>query len=114
MEQPGYYWDPVIGPSGMAFYTGDLFPAWKGSLFIGGHRPKDLVRLTLDGEKIMGEERLLTDLKPKREKIRDVRQGPDGALYLLTDSSAGRILKLVPKAQVRTAPAAWADTRVGP
>jgi len=87
----------VIGPSGMAFYTGDLFPEWKGSLFVGGHQTEDLVRLTLDGEKIMGEERLLTDLKPKREKIRDVRQGPDGALYLLTDSSAGRVLKLVPK-----------------
>jgi glucose/arabinose dehydrogenase len=97
MEQPRYYWDPVIGPSGMAFYTGSLFPEWKGSLFVGGHQTEDLVRLTLDGENIVGEERLLTDLKPKREKIRDVRQGPDDALYLLTDSSAGRILKLVPK-----------------
>jgi glucose/arabinose dehydrogenase len=97
MEQPRYYWDPVIGPSGMAFYTGSRFPEWKGSLFIGGHQTEDLVRLTLDGENIVGEERLLTDLKPKREKIRDVRQGPDDALYLLTDSSAGRILKLVPK-----------------
>ena len=97
MEQPRYYWDPVIGPSGMAFYTGSLFPEWKGSLFVGGHQTEDLVRLTLDGEMIAGEERLLTDLKPKREKIRDVRQGPDDALYLLTDSSSGRILKLVPK-----------------
>lgn len=97
MEQPIYYWDPVIGPSGMAFYTGSLFPAWKGSLFIGGHATLDLVRLTLDGERIIGEERLLTDLQPKRERIRDVRQGPDGALYLLTDSQAGRLLKLVPK-----------------
>jgi glucose/arabinose dehydrogenase len=97
MEQPRYYWDPVIGPSGMAFYTGRLFPEWQGSLFIGGHQTEDLVRLTLDGEKIVGEERLLTDLKPKRERIRDVRQGPDDALYLLTDSSAGRLLKLVPK-----------------
>jgi len=97
MEQPRYYWDPVIGPSGMAFYTGSLFPEWKGSLFVGGHQTEDLVRLTLDGEMIAGEERLLADLKPKREKIRDVRQGPDDALYLLTDSSSGRILKLVPK-----------------
>ena len=97
MEQPRYYWDPVIGPSGMTFYTGDLFPAWKGSLFIGGHQTEDLVRLTLDGEKVVGEERLLTDLKPQRERIRDVRQGPDGALYLLTDSAAGRLLKLVPR-----------------
>ena len=97
MEQPRYYWDPVIGPSGMAFYTGSLFPEWKGSLFVGGHQTEDLVRLTLEGDKIVGEERLLTDLKPKREKIRDVRQGPDEALYLLTDSAAGRILKLVPR-----------------
>jgi glucose/arabinose dehydrogenase len=95
MEQPLYYWDPVIGPSGMAFYTGDLFPAWKGNLFIGGHATRDLVRLELDGEKILGEERLLKDVN---EQIRDVRQGPDGALYLVTDDPAnGRVLKLVPK-----------------
>jgi glucose/arabinose dehydrogenase len=97
MEQPRYYWDPVIGPSGMAFYTGNLFPAWRGSLFIGGHQTEDLVRLALDGENVIGEERLLTDLKPGRERIRDVRQGPDEAIYLLTDSSDARVLKLVPK-----------------
>ena len=97
MEQPLYYWDPVIGPSGMAFYTGSLFPAWKGSLFIGGHQTNDLVRLSLDGEKVVGEERLLTDL-PVRAHVRDVRQGPDGTLYLLTDETiAGKLLKLVPK-----------------
>lgn len=96
MEQPRYYWDPVIGPSGMAFYTANLFPEWKGSLFVGGHQTHDLVRLTLDGDKIVGEERLLTDL-PRREPVRDVRQGPDGALYILTDTDDGRILKLVPK-----------------
>ncbi len=96
MEQPLYYWDPVIAPSGMTFYTGNLFPAWKGSLFLGGLGSTNLVRLSLSGEKITGEERLLTDLKPARERIRDVRQGPDGALYLLTDNTAGRILKLVP------------------
>jgi glucose/arabinose dehydrogenase len=96
MEQPVYYWDPVIAPSGMTFYTGNLFPAWKGSLFIGGLGSKALVRLTLDGEKVSGEERLLTDLKPVPERIRDVRQGPEGALYLLTDNKEGRILKLVP------------------
>jgi glucose/arabinose dehydrogenase len=96
MEQPIYYWDPVIGPSGMAFYTADLFPAWKGSLFVGGLQTRDLVRLTLEGDKIVGEERLLTDLTP-RERIRDVRQGPDGAVYLLTDSATARLLKLVPK-----------------
>jgi glucose/arabinose dehydrogenase len=100
MEQPIYYWDPVIAPSGMAFYTGNLFPAWKGNLFVGGHGTSDLVRLELDGEKVVGEERLLTDLQPKREKIRDVRQGPDGALYVVTDDKAnGRVLKLVPKAK---------------
>jgi glucose/arabinose dehydrogenase len=97
MEQPTYYWDPVIGPSGMAFYTGSLFPAWKGSLFVGGHETRDLVRLTLDGDRVVGEERLLTDLQPQRERIRDVRQGPDGALYVLTDSATARVLKLVPK-----------------
>jgi glucose/arabinose dehydrogenase len=98
MEQPIYYWDPVIGPSGMAFYTGSLFPQWKGNLFVGGHQTQDLVRLTLDGEKIVGEERLLKDLQPKPERIRDVRTGPDGALYVLTDTGANsRLLKLVPK-----------------
>jgi aldose sugar dehydrogenase len=93
MEQPLYYWDPVIGPSGMAFYTGNLFPAWKGSLFIGGHATNDLVRLSLNGEKVVGEERLLTERQP-RERIRDVRQGPDGALYLLSDGAPGKLLKL--------------------
>lgn len=97
MEQPAYYWDPVIGPSGMAFYTGNLFPAWQGNLFVGGHATNDLVRLVLDGEKVVGEERLLKDLQPKPERIRDVRVGPDGAIYVVTDSSAARILKLVPK-----------------
>jgi glucose/arabinose dehydrogenase len=94
MEQPLYYWDPIIGPSGMAFYTATLFPAWKGNLFVGGHGSRDLVRLELQGEKVIGEERLLKDMK---EAIRDVRVGPDGALYLLTDSAKGRLLKLVPK-----------------
>ena len=94
MEQPVYYWDPVIGPSGMMFYTGKLFPAWNMNLFIGGHATNDLVRLTLNGERVTGEERLLTDLK---ERVRDVRQGPDGAIYVLTDMTQGRILKLVPR-----------------
>ena len=97
MEQPIYYWDPIIGPSGMTFYTGNLFPQWKGNLFVGGHGTRDLVRLTIDGEKITGEERLLKDLQPKPEAIRDVRTGPEGALYLLTDGAAGRLLKLVPR-----------------
>lgn len=97
MEQPAYYWDPVIAPSGMVFYTGDLFPEWKGSLFIGGLQTTNLVRLDLKGDRIVGEERLLKDLAPKPERIRDVRQGPEGALYLLTDNPQGRVLKLVPK-----------------
>jgi glucose/arabinose dehydrogenase len=98
MEQPIYYWDPVIGPSGMAFYTGTAFPSWKGHLFIGGHATRDLVRLELKGERVVGEERLLSD---RKERIRDVRQGPDGALYLLTDDANGKLLKIVPKAGSR-------------
>lgn len=93
MEQPVYYWDPSIGPSGMAFYTGDAFPAWKGNLFVGSLPMRHLQRLELDGEKVVKEERLLTDLK---ERIRDVRQAPDGSLWVLTDSREGRILRLAP------------------
>lgn len=93
LEQPVYYWDPSIAPSGMAFYTGDLFPAWKGNLFVGALAGQALHRLTLDGERVTGEERLLSDLG---ERIRDVRQGPDGALWLLTDHPEGRILRVVP------------------
>lgn len=94
LEQPVYYWDPVIGPSGMAFYEASLFPAWKGSVFIGGLATKDLVRLVLKDGKVVGEERLL---KEQNERIRDVIVGPDGALYLATDSDKGRVLKVVPK-----------------
>ncbi|MDP1632206.1 MAG: PQQ-dependent sugar dehydrogenase [Caulobacter sp.] len=93
LEQPIYYWDPVIAPSGMAFYDADAFPAWRGSLFIGGLSSKKLVRLTLDGDRVIGEEWLLQDLG---ERIRDVRVGPDGAVYVATDETDGRILKLVP------------------
>jgi aldose sugar dehydrogenase len=77
----------------MAFYTGDLVPAWKGSIFIGALRGEMLVRLERDGDRITREERLL---QPLHERIRDVRMGPDGALWLLTDNSAGRILRLAP------------------
>jgi aldose sugar dehydrogenase len=97
MEQPRYYWDPNIAPSGMIFYTGKLFPAWQNSMFIGGLGSTNLVRLSLKGDQIVGEERLLQDLQPSRDRLRDVRQGPDGAIYLLTDNAKGRILKLVPK-----------------
>jgi aldose sugar dehydrogenase len=96
MEQPRYYWDPVIAPSGMMFYTGDLFKTWKGNLFIGGMASLQLTRLTIDGERVVDEEHLLEDMTP-RERIRDVVQGPEGAIYLLTDNAKGRILKLVPK-----------------
>ncbi len=104
MEQPVYYWDPVIAPGNMTFYTGSLFPAWRNSLFVCGLASMHLARLTIDGERVTGEERLLTDLQPKPERCRDVRQGPDGALYVLTEmqkstpeNPGGRLLKLVPR-----------------
>jgi aldose sugar dehydrogenase len=93
MEQPVWYWVPSIAPSGMAFSTGDLFPGWRGNLFVGALVDRSLVRLELDGEKAVKEERLLREL---RERIRDVRQGPDGALWVATDSSSGRILRVAP------------------
>jgi glucose/arabinose dehydrogenase len=104
MEQPVYYWDPVIAPSGFAFYTGDLFPQWKNSLFVGGLGGMLLDRLALSNDKVVAEEPLLTDL---HTRIRDVRVGPDGAVYVLTDCGVGvitdntpptsRLLKLTPK-----------------
>ncbi len=93
LEQPLYYWDPSIAPSGMAFYSGDKFPKWRGNLLVGALKFRLLVRLELDGEKIVGEERLLEKFD---ERIRDVRQGPDGYIYLLTDDDDGRILRLEP------------------
>ena len=93
MEQPLRHWTPSIAPSGMVFYDGDLFPAWRGNLFIGSLERKMLLRLELDGEALGREERLLRGFP---DRIRDVRQGPDGALWLLTDTSAGRILRVVP------------------
>ena len=91
MEQPIHYWVPSIAPSGMAFYTADRFPAWRGSLFVGSLKFGVLARLTLDGEKVVREERLLDGLQ---RRIRDVRQGPDGYVYLLTDESDGRLLRV--------------------
>jgi glucose/arabinose dehydrogenase len=97
MEQPIYYWDPNIAPSGMTFYTGDLFPGWKGNVFIGGLAGRALVRLVVDAQgKVTGEERLLRDMMP-RERIRDVKEGPEGALYVVTDGPKGRILRITPK-----------------
>lgn len=95
MEQPIYYWDPSFSPSGLMFYTGDRFPAWKGSLFVGGLSALAVGRLTLDGDRVVGEERLLKDL---RKRIRDVRQGPDGLIYVLTDvANDGQVIRLSPK-----------------
>ncbi|KFG69225.1 PQQ-dependent sugar dehydrogenase [Microvirga sp. BSC39] len=93
LEQPVYYWDPSIAPSGMAFYTGDKFPAWRGSVLVGALAGKLVSRLETNGNRVTGEERMLQQLG---ERIRDVRQGPDGFVYLLTDSRNGRILRMKP------------------
>jgi glucose/arabinose dehydrogenase len=93
MEQPLWHWTPSIAPSGMAFYTGALFPAWRGSLFVGSLNRAVLIRLDVEGEKVVREERLIETLG---DNIRDVRQGPDGALWLLTQSAQGRILRVSP------------------
>lgn len=93
LEQPVYFWDPSIAPSGMAFYTGDLVPEWKGNVFVGALAGSHIARIVLDGSEVVAEERLLTGLG---ERFRDVKQGPDGALYALTDGSGGRILRIIP------------------
>lgn len=93
-EQPRYYWDPVIAPSGAQFYTGGAFPAWRNSLFIGGLSSRRLVRLTFDGDRVSGEEHLLND---RSKRIRDVRQGPDGNLYVVTDDSNGELWRISPR-----------------
>lgn len=93
MEQPLFYWDPSIAPSGAAFYTGPVWPAWKNSLFVGALAGQMLVRLSTEGEKVTGEERLLTDIG---ERIRDVVQGPEGFLYLLGDDANGKVLRVRP------------------
>jgi glucose/arabinose dehydrogenase len=94
MEQPVYYWDPVVAPSGMAIYAGKLVPEWRGDIFVGGLATKDLVRLKLKNDRVVGEERLFGD---RDERIRDVVEGPDGALYLLTDDKAGKLLRVGPR-----------------
>jgi aldose sugar dehydrogenase len=93
MEQPVHYWDPSIAPSGMTFYTGDKFPAWRGSALVGALAGQLLVRLEISGGRVAKEERLLGQLGAR---IRDVRQGPDGLVYLLTDADNGRLLRLRP------------------
>jgi glucose/arabinose dehydrogenase len=93
MAQPLYHWTPSIAPSGMAFYAGEAFPAWNGDLFVGSLKFRLLVRLELRDGKVVEEERLLTD---QFGRIRDVRLGPDGLLYLLTDAANGQLLRLTP------------------
>lgn len=93
MAQPVHYWVPSIAPSGMAFYAGEKFPRWRGDLFVGALRGEALVRLRLEGEKVVKEERMLQGVLGR---IRDVRQGPDGFLYLLTDESNGALIRLEP------------------
>ena len=92
MAAPVLQWTPSVAPSGMAFYTGDAFPQWQGNLFVGALKFQLLARLVLDGERVVREERLLEGLG----RIRDVRQGPDGRLWLL-DESAGRVLRIDPQ-----------------
>jgi len=94
MEQPVYFWTPDIAPSGIGFYTGRLFPAWQGDLFVCELVGRSLVRLVLNGERVIAEERLLTELN---SRIRGVNEGPDGALYVMTDGNDGKIVKLVPR-----------------
>jgi aldose sugar dehydrogenase len=94
MEQPVYFWTPDIAPAGVAFYTGKRFPQWQGDLFVAALAAKSLVRLVLNGDRVVGEQRLLTELNAR---IRGVAQGPDEALYVLTDGNGGRLLRLVPK-----------------
>ena len=101
MEQPVYYWDPIIAPGNMLFYTGSAFPQWKGSLLVCGLAGLHVARLAVEGDRVVGEERLFTEVK---SRFRDIRQGPDGALYFLTDHPRnqkdplrGSLLKVVPK-----------------
>jgi glucose/arabinose dehydrogenase len=92
LEQPIYYWDPNVAPGGMLFYTGDKFPEWKGDLLISGMIDKRLHRLKLDGRKVVAEDWVQLDAR-----LRDVAQGPDGSLYLITDELFGKLIKLSPR-----------------
>jgi glucose/arabinose dehydrogenase len=89
-----YYWDPVIAPSGAQWYTGNAFPAWRGNLFIGALKEMRLVRLVIQNDRVVGEEHLLVD---RRKRVRDVRQGPDGFLYIVTDGAGGELWRVSPK-----------------
>jgi len=90
-EQPVYYWDPVIAPGGMAVYDGAMFPGWRGNLLVAALKEKHIARLVLDGDRVVGEERLLTDLG---ERVRDVAVGPDGAVWAITDETDGKLVRL--------------------
>jgi glucose/arabinose dehydrogenase len=92
LEQPVYYWDPVISPGALVIYAGELFPEWMGNFLIAGLSSQALVRLALKDDRVIGEERLLTE---RKERLREVVQGPEGALYVLTDDS-GKLLKVTP------------------
>ena len=92
MEQPLYYWDPVIAPGGMTFYRGTLFANWRGNLLIGALGGEALVRLVVDGERVVGEERLLRDVG----RVRDVAEAADGAVWVVTDEDDGRLIRVTP------------------
>ena len=100
MLAPVYYWDPVIAPSGAEVYSGAAFPQWQGSLFVGALKEKRLVRLELVNGRVVGEEHLLTD---RGQRLRDVRQGGDGALYVVTDENPGELWKIAPRAPAAAA-----------
>ena len=91
MEQPVYYWDPAVAPSGMTFYSGKQIPEWKGNLFVAALAGRHLVRLVIKANQVTGEERLLLD---QQQRIRDVVEGPDGALLVVTDADNGRSIKI--------------------
>ncbi|WP_422126550.1 PQQ-dependent sugar dehydrogenase [Thioalkalivibrio sulfidiphilus] len=93
MEQPVHHWTPSIAPSGMAFYTGDVFPNWRGNVFVGALAHTHVTRLVMDGDRVVEEEPMFREMG---QRIRDVRQGPDGYLYLLTDHTNGRLLRVEP------------------
>jgi len=90
-EQPVYYWDPVIAPGGATFYQGEMFPGWDGDLLVAGLKEKHIARLVIENDRVVGEERLLTDLG---ERIRDVAVGPDGAVWAITDQDDGKLVRL--------------------
>jgi glucose/arabinose dehydrogenase len=94
MEQPVHYWVPSIATSGLMFYTGDKFPQWRGNAFVGGLKSQSIARLELDGDKVVREERLFEG--KLRARVRDLEQGPDGLIYVLTDEMDGALLRIEP------------------